>query len=84
MNFANAHAALDNLAIYWRAENFVPAVQIFLWDNPLLKRPPSLSDLKPCCSGTGAQRPPEFHACLTGDPGLDTRRRRIRLFANIE
>lgn len=57
MSIANAHAALDNLGAYWRAENFAPAGQIVLWDNPPLKGSLSLFDVKPCCSGIGAQRP---------------------------
>ncbi|HYM98074.1 MAG TPA: phosphoketolase family protein, partial [Candidatus Sulfotelmatobacter sp.] len=32
---------------YWRAANYLSAGQIYLLDNPLLKRPLSLADIKP-------------------------------------
>ena len=32
---------------YWRAANYVSVGQIYLYDNPLLKRPLELSDVKP-------------------------------------
>jgi xylulose-5-phosphate/fructose-6-phosphate phosphoketolase len=32
---------------YWRAANYVSVGQIYLYDNPLLKRPLQLSDVKP-------------------------------------
>src|SRR3546814_20985955 len=31
---------------YWRAANYLSVGQIFLYDNPLLKRPLSLADVK--------------------------------------
>ena len=31
---------------YWRAANYLSVGQIYLYDNPLLKRPPTLSDVK--------------------------------------
>ncbi len=42
------HADLD---AYWRAANFLSVGQIFLWDNPLLKRPLTLADVKPMLLG---------------------------------
>jgi xylulose-5-phosphate/fructose-6-phosphate phosphoketolase len=43
--------SLQRLDAYWRAANFVSVGQIFLWDNPLLRRPLSLSDVKPMLLG---------------------------------
>ncbi len=37
------HRYLD---AYWRATNFLSVGQIFLWDNPVLKRPLTLTDVK--------------------------------------
>jgi len=38
---------LNKINAYWRAANFVSVGQIYLYDNPLLKRPLQLSDVKP-------------------------------------
>lgn len=38
--------ALRDLDAYWRAANYLSVGQIFLADNPLLKRPLELSDIK--------------------------------------
>ena len=45
------HTSLQYLDAYWRAANFVSVGQIFLWDNPLLKRPLTLADVKPMLLG---------------------------------
>jgi xylulose-5-phosphate/fructose-6-phosphate phosphoketolase len=45
---ADSYQALD---AYWRAANYLSVGQIFLWDNPLLKRPLLLSDVKPMLLG---------------------------------
>ncbi len=37
---------LDKIDAYWRAANYLSVGQIYLHDNPLLKRPLRLSDLK--------------------------------------
>ena len=37
---------LHNLDAYWRAANYLSVGQIYLYDNPLLKRPLELSDIK--------------------------------------
>ncbi|HUP02380.1 MAG TPA: phosphoketolase family protein [Bryobacteraceae bacterium] len=37
---------LDRMDAYWRAANYLSAGQIYLYDNPLLKRPLALSDVK--------------------------------------
>ena len=41
---------------YGRAANYLSVGQIYLSDNPLLKRPLELSDVKPLVVGTGARR----------------------------
>jgi len=38
---------LRKINAYWRAANYVSVGQIYLYDNPLLKRPLQLSDVKP-------------------------------------
>ncbi|MDD2874528.1 MAG: phosphoketolase family protein [Azoarcus sp.] len=43
--------AFAELDAYWRAANFVSVGQIFLWDNPLLRRPLTLGDVKPMLLG---------------------------------
>jgi len=45
------HASLQRLDAYWRAANYLSVGQIFLWDNPLLKRPLMLADVKPMLLG---------------------------------
>ena len=37
---------LDKIDAYWRAANYLSVGQIYLRDNPLLKRPLELSDVK--------------------------------------
>jgi xylulose-5-phosphate/fructose-6-phosphate phosphoketolase len=50
---------LDTMDAYWRAANYLSVGQIYLFDNPLLKRPLKLADVKHMLLGhdTGA-RPP--------------------------
>lgn len=48
---APTQAALRDLDAYWRAANFLSVGQIFLWDNPLLRRPLTLADVKPMLLG---------------------------------
>jgi xylulose-5-phosphate/fructose-6-phosphate phosphoketolase len=38
---------LRKIDAYWRAANYVSVGQIYLYDNPLLKRPLKISDVKP-------------------------------------
>src|SRR5690606_36657822 len=38
---------LDALDAWWRAANFLGAAQIYLLDNPLLRRPLTRDDIKP-------------------------------------
>ena len=42
---------LNNLDAYWRAANYLSVGQIYLFDNPLLKRPLTLADIKPMLLG---------------------------------
>jgi len=37
---------LRKMDAYWRAANYLSVGQIYLYDNPLLKRPLTLSDVK--------------------------------------
>jgi xylulose-5-phosphate/fructose-6-phosphate phosphoketolase len=38
---------LQNLDAYWRAANYLSVGQIYLWDNPLLKKPLAPAHIKP-------------------------------------
>jgi xylulose-5-phosphate/fructose-6-phosphate phosphoketolase len=38
---------LDKMDAYWRAANYLSVGQIYLYDNPLLKRPLTLAHIKP-------------------------------------
>jgi phosphoketolase len=38
---------LDKMDAYWRAANYLSVGQIYLYDNPLLKRPLKLAHKKP-------------------------------------
>jgi xylulose-5-phosphate/fructose-6-phosphate phosphoketolase len=42
---------LDKMDAYWRAANYLSVGQIYLLDNPLLKRPLALTDIKPMLLG---------------------------------
>ena len=42
---------LRTMDAYWRAANYLSVGQIYLYDNPLLKRPLALSDVKPLVVG---------------------------------
>jgi xylulose-5-phosphate/fructose-6-phosphate phosphoketolase len=42
---------LHRMNAYWRAANYLSVGQIYLYDNPLLKRPLRLSDVKPLVVG---------------------------------
>jgi xylulose-5-phosphate/fructose-6-phosphate phosphoketolase len=43
--------SLEKINAYWRAANYLSVGQIYLYDNPLLKRPLKLSDVKPLVVG---------------------------------
>ena len=51
MNDERDAGSLQHLDAYWRAANYLSVGQIFLWDNPLLKRPLILADVKPMLLG---------------------------------
>ena len=51
MTETSSQASLRLLDAYWRAANYLSVGQIFLWDNPLLRRPLRLSDIKPMLLG---------------------------------
>jgi xylulose-5-phosphate/fructose-6-phosphate phosphoketolase len=51
MASAPTKAALREPDAYWRAAHFLSVGPIFLWKTPLLKRPLSLSDVKPMLPG---------------------------------
>src|SRR5512132_4191638 len=38
---------LHRMDAYWRAANYLSVGQIYLYDNPLLRRPLAISDVKP-------------------------------------
>jgi xylulose-5-phosphate/fructose-6-phosphate phosphoketolase len=42
---------LRKMDAYWRAANYLSVGQIYLFDNPLLKRPLELTDIKPALVG---------------------------------
>ncbi len=42
---------MSRMDAYWRAANYLSVGQIYLYDNPLLKRPLELSDVKPLVVG---------------------------------
>jgi xylulose-5-phosphate/fructose-6-phosphate phosphoketolase len=47
-------AGSDELALidaWWRAANYLSVGQLYLWDNPMLRRPLRLSDIKPLLVG---------------------------------
>jgi xylulose-5-phosphate/fructose-6-phosphate phosphoketolase len=48
---------LYKMDAYWRAANYLSVGQICLYDNPLLKRPLVLADVKHMLLGHWARRP---------------------------
>jgi xylulose-5-phosphate/fructose-6-phosphate phosphoketolase len=42
---------LQRIHAYWRAANYLSVGQLYLYDNPLLTRPLTLSDVKPLVVG---------------------------------
>jgi xylulose-5-phosphate/fructose-6-phosphate phosphoketolase len=42
---------MHGMDAYWRAANYLSVGQLYLYDNPLLKRPLELSDVKPLIVG---------------------------------
>jgi xylulose-5-phosphate/fructose-6-phosphate phosphoketolase len=56
---------LHNMDAYWRAANYLSVGQIYLYDNPLLKRPLMLADLKHMLLDTGARPPGKISSMCT-------------------
>ena len=42
-----SHDLLKKMNAYWRAANYLSVGQIYLYDNPLLKKPLTLDHIKP-------------------------------------
>jgi phosphoketolase len=49
--FAGGADELRLIDAYWRAANYISVGQIYLYDNPLLRRPLTLADVKPMVVG---------------------------------
>jgi len=56
---------LDQLDAWWRAANYLSVGQIYLLDNPLLRRPLSRDDIKPRLLGHWARPPASTSSTLT-------------------
>jgi xylulose-5-phosphate/fructose-6-phosphate phosphoketolase len=41
-----SHETLQKIDAYWRAANYLSVGQMYLYDNPLVKRPLQISDIK--------------------------------------
>jgi phosphoketolase len=53
---------LHRMDAYWRAANYLSVGQIYLYDNPLLRRPLTLADVKHMLLGhLGHDVRPELH-----------------------
>ena len=59
---------LRKMDAYWRAANYLSVGQIYLYDNPLLKRPLKLSDVSPGGRTLGHDARAELHLCAP-EPG---------------
>jgi xylulose-5-phosphate/fructose-6-phosphate phosphoketolase len=42
-----SHEQLKNMDAYWRAANYLSVGQIYLYDNPLLRKPLTRAHIKP-------------------------------------
>ena len=56
---------LRKMDAYWRAANYLSVGQIYLLDNPLLKRPLALADVKHMLLGHWARRPARISSTPT-------------------
>ncbi len=65
---------LHKLDAYWRAANYLSVGQIYLYDNPLLKRPLTLADVKQRAAGALGHDPrPELHLrCISTGSSRNT------------
>jgi len=52
---------LRKMNAYWRAANYLSVGQIYLYDNPLLKRPLALTDVKHAAGALGHDTRAELH-----------------------
>ena len=59
---------LHKMDAYWRAANYLSVGQIYLYDNPLLKRPLRLSDVKPLVVGHWGTTPGQNFMCRSFTP----------------
>ena len=66
---------LYKIDAYWRAANYLSVGQIYLFDNPLLKRPLALADVKHMLLGHWGTTPGQnfIYAHLKGHPEIRPR-----------
>jgi ribose 5-phosphate isomerase B len=64
---------LRKINAYWRAANYLSVGQTYLYDNPLLKRPLKLSDVKPLVVSHWGTTPSQRHAIIKTLPDRDGR-----------
>src|SRR3989440_1587190 len=57
MNKTLSPQMLEQMNAYWRAANYLSVGQIYLYDNPLLKKPLKLEHVKPRLLGHGGTTP---------------------------
>ena len=57
---------------YWRAANYLPVGQIYLYDNPLLKEPLTLSHVKPLVVGPSTRMGLAKPITIRCSPGTST------------
>jgi phosphoketolase len=55
-----ADQELTRLDAYWRAANYLSVGQIYLLDNPLLRKPLRVEHISPACSATGHHPGPQL------------------------
>ena len=60
---------LHKMDAYWRAANYLSVGQIFLCDNPLLKRPLTLADVKKMLLGHWGTTPGQKLHLRAFEPG---------------
>ena len=60
---------LHKIDAYWRAANYLSVGQIYLYDNPLLKQPLKLSDVKPLVVGHWGTTPGQNFIYVHLEPG---------------
>ena len=60
---------LHKMDAYWRAANYLSVGQIYLYDNPLLKRPLTLADVKHMLLGHWGTTPGQNFIYVHLEPG---------------